>query len=129
MTTASSDWNAMRLLAAVALACSLSACAASNGGRNLIVESGLTPTSDIRSAETAKPTGYIPVGVTPALPVADLSPNERAAAQKDLEAARARVRTLAAAPVDKPLPDIKPAAPAPSQKPPAPDPLNRGIIY
>ena len=85
-------------------------------GRSL-VDSGLTPTSDIRSAETLRPGGFIPVGVTPPLPVPDLSPAERQTIEQELLAARARVKTLAASPVDKPLPPPAPPQPAPNRQP------------
>lgn len=81
-----------------------------------IVDSGITPTSDIRSAETLRPGGFIPVGVTPPLPVPDLSVAERQTIEQELLAARARVKTLAASPVDKPLPLPPPPQPATAVK-------------
>ncbi|OQW53202.1 MAG: hypothetical protein A4S15_05360 [Candidatus Raskinella chloraquaticus] len=81
-----------------------------------IVDSGITPTSDVRSAETVRPGGFIPVGVTPPLPVPDLSIAERQTIEQELLAARARVKTLATSPVDKPLPLPPPPQPATAVK-------------
>ena len=69
-----------------------------------IVESGLTPTSDIRSSQTNTPGGFIPVGITPPLPGADLTVEERKRVESELLAARTQVQTLLSAPTDKPLP-------------------------
>lgn len=93
----------------------LAGCASLGGA---IVDSGLTPTSGIRSATTEKSGAFIPVGLTPAAPGPDLNPADRHKVEAELIAARDHVRTLAAIPTDKPLPK-------PASAPIAPNPTLR----
>ena len=95
---------ARRLFFCCLLSTALAGCAGDSSLGRTIVDSGITPTSDVRSANTSRRSDYIPVGVTPALPVPDLTPAERQNIEKELLEARARVKTLASAPIDKPLP-------------------------
>ena len=100
---------------AIVLLALLAGCASLG---STIVDSGLTPTSGIRSATTEKSGAFIPVGLTPAAPGPDLSPTDRQKVEADLIAARDHVRTLAAIPTDKPLPK-------PASAPVAPNPALR----
>jgi hypothetical protein len=93
-------------LAALLLAAALAGCSSFEGAP-------LVPTGSVRSAETARPAEYPPVGVTPPAPAPALSVAERDRLRQQLEAARAGTRATAEAPLDRPLPR-QPAASAPT---------------
>jgi hypothetical protein len=84
-------------IAAIALA-GLSGCAGA------LLDSGLLPTSSVRSTPTERPPEYPSVAVRPPAPAPDLSREERERSLSDLDRLRARNRELGQAPETRPLP-------------------------
>lgn len=112
----------LRSSAALVVMAILANCSSLGSLGRTIVESGITPTSDIRGSQTGRPGEFLPVGVRPPSPGPQLSLAERQTVEQELLAARARVKTLAASPVDRPLPPppAPPPAPIPPKKPDVP---------
>lgn len=118
---------AYMVLAALILQCA--GCSTLGGLGQDIVDTGLTPTSQVKNARTERPPAYIPISARPPSPAPDLTAEERRQAEQDLLAARERVRALAAAPVGRSLPALPPLPAAQTKSPASAGGFNDRGIY